>query len=434
MVLTVIATVLILAVALFYTTQGLFSAIIMSLLSVLSAAAAMNYYEPFSTLLQGSIGLSILYADAIALVVLFAAPLFLIRLGFDRLVKSNVVFGVWVERVGSAAFGAVVGMVLVGVLTLALQMLPFGPGVFTYRPYDRAMRRQQRLAPFFPDDFVLALANMLSDGSLSTDRRYATLHSDLLLRLQCDRTCAGEGAQRGADPDAINILKAYQIRPDQSPRGKTLAAWLASFPENPLLSDAEHERSRIVVLRVAVDVSAAQRMVIDENKQRWWVLPAMQFRLAYPDGRNFWPIGYLTSPSGDRDTRGMSQAQIDQWRLWTGKRHKDTPSSADLIVFRQTTIPRSGSATATKIKELAVDWVFRLPPAKEKKQADDQPDDQPPKADQEPSARPMHLVFRQVAAVKTPTIEILSDLPKDNPTPETGPLSHRLRTARRDMD
>ena len=145
MVIIILATVMVLGIAFYQVIQGLFSALIMTILTVLCAAVAMGYYEPLAS--------AVLYtrqaetADAVALIALFVLPLLGLRMLVDRLIPGNVVFGRWADRIGGGVLGIFSGLIITGVLMVALQMLPFGASVLGYTPFDDALQRDQSLAP-----------------------------------------------------------------------------------------------------------------------------------------------------------------------------------------------------------------------------------------------------------------------------------------------
>ncbi len=170
MLLIIVATVMVLGIAFFQVVQGLYSSLVMAILSVICAIAALNFYEPVAAMLyeyQPS------HADAITLIVLFVVPLLVLRILADKYLPANVVVGVWSSRIGGGVLGLITAMVLVGMLMLSIQMLPWGPSVLGYRPFDDSLQRDQQLVPFRPDEFVLGMAKFLSVGSLGTDQTWS---------------------------------------------------------------------------------------------------------------------------------------------------------------------------------------------------------------------------------------------------------------------
>ena len=127
MVLILLALALVIGIAFFQVIQGLFSALIMTILTILSAVVALGYYELLAEMIYEH---QPAHADAAALIALFVIPLLTLRVVSDMFIRGNVVLGVWADRIGGGSLGLITGSVMVGILMIALQMLPFGPSVF----------------------------------------------------------------------------------------------------------------------------------------------------------------------------------------------------------------------------------------------------------------------------------------------------------------
>ncbi|KKM60040.1 hypothetical protein LCGC14_1545890, partial [marine sediment metagenome] len=185
MVLIIVSILLVLGIAYFQSTQGLFNALIMAILSALCAAIAMGWYEPTAVALLYDKHMA--YAEALCLVALFVVPLVVLRVLFDALIRGNVVFHVWVDRIGGGAAGLIVGIICVGIFMLAAQMLPWGPSILGYKPFKEDLSRNQRLHPFYPDEFVVDFGEAMSRGALSGAADFRRSHDNLLRELFCAR-------------------------------------------------------------------------------------------------------------------------------------------------------------------------------------------------------------------------------------------------------
>ena len=126
MIVIILASALILGIAVYQALQGTFSAMIMAILTILCAVVALNFYEPVGQLLVGRLAA---YAEPVALLALFALPLLILREVFDRCIRGNVLLGLWPDRLGGAAFGLLAGIFLTGMLMIVVQLLPL-PGTF----------------------------------------------------------------------------------------------------------------------------------------------------------------------------------------------------------------------------------------------------------------------------------------------------------------
>ncbi len=370
MVLSVLATIAILAIAFYNTTQGLFSSMIMTLLTVLCAAFALGFYEPMAAKFYPD---HAPYALAMCLMVLFAGLLFALRLGLDIILRPDVIYHIWVDRVAGGLFGLITGIIIVGVATVALQLLPLRQAVFGYRPYDETLQRRQRLGPFYPDEFTLSMVSMLSRGTLGAGNDFAANHRDFALRTFCYRNRAGRETDNACPPDSVKVVGVWQLpedhpwlQPTDDPEQQTIADL-----HNPPQMRLRDDDSRIVIVRVAVSRALATR--------GWgWQLPATNFRLVHPDGRNFYPLAYLTYPSGDNAVRlGQSRTH---WRIWRpetglGGDNERGLKIAELYVYRP-----SGAESQNRDHALVIDWVYRLPPivAVDSTEVFDEPDESAP--------------------------------------------------------
>ncbi len=314
----ILATILVAAIAFYQVVQGLFGALIMAFLCIVSLTVSFNFYEPLAEAIHKYIPL---YAEPAALLGLFVISLIILRVLTDRYLGRNVVTGVWTNRIGGGLLGLVTGMIMVGVLTVAIQMLPFGPSVLGYRPFDDDLKSDHGIAPFCPDDFTLALAKVFSRGSLMTspENPFHRTHDNLKLELFCARNDAGKGGRSDAAPEAMTVSGAYA--PDDS-------GWVKDVPDNPLLQGEGIKK--VVVIRAAIDQSA-------RDGDGWWRLPASQFRLVDDDGNSYYPVAYLVKSGG-----GLECVQAPL---------KDSvPQLASLTV-----------ESDIKDARLSLDWVYRIP-------------------------------------------------------------------------
>jgi len=341
MALIVFSAILILAIAFFQIVQGLFGALVMAVLTILSALLAFAVYPPLAELLYGA---QPAYADAVALMASFIIPLLCLRVLADRFIPANVVLGVWPDRICGGLLGLLVGMVITGVLAVAAQLLPFGPVVMTYRPFDDTLRRTSALAPFYCDEFVLGSVKALSAGSLSAlssgssgaDRQFGRLHDDLLLEAYCARNTAEKFGRTEAPVDSLKRVEFYNA-PDTR-----LAAWRDDVPRNHLLGPAVIDK--MLIVRCQIDYSARDEADGQDVVQRWR-LPATHFRLVSKTGASYYPLAYLTYDS-------------DGWAAHPAAKSEPGPDGLEaaaqigkLIVIRP----------VERDQSLIVDWVYRVP-------------------------------------------------------------------------
>ena len=353
MIIVIAIAILVVAIAAFQVIQGLYTALINAILTVLTAMFALAYYEDLSAMLRES-GVALL-SDGLGLVLLFAVPLLVLRFLFDRLlVRDNVVFGSWADRIGGGVLGLVTGLFSVGILTLAMQMLPYDQTVLSYRPYDHEMKRAQTLAPFTPDEVVASAARALSEGSLSAGKPLERVHPNYPLELFAARNTAGRNGRVDTPPTALAVLGIYE-----PPANKR---WLENVPEDVLLSSMEQKTARTLVVRVTVDEQA-------RGEDNWYRMPATHFRLVTKGGRGLYPVGYLTGSAHDENDRKKvlnNETKIivssDAPRYYERTRQNEGenltgrggPGRANLIVLRPW--KKDGGP-----KKLTIDWVYQVP-------------------------------------------------------------------------
>ena len=119
--------VLLLAVAFRQASLGVFNALIMMVLTICCAAAAFGTYEWVATNWIAPYWQPDC-AAAIALIATFSVPLLILRVVTDQLIRRSSLLPSWLDRVGGGVCGFVTAMILVGVLAVGLQMIPFENG------------------------------------------------------------------------------------------------------------------------------------------------------------------------------------------------------------------------------------------------------------------------------------------------------------------
>ena len=343
MLLILLTTLLLAGIAFYQIIQGMFSAMIMTILTVLSAALAFNFYEPLAELLASRLGA---YSHPVALLGIFVIALYALREIYDRLIKGNVVMGMWPDRIGGAAFGLITGFLLVGVLITVVLMLPFGAKFLAYQPYDSNLAPADGGTPRWAGNFTLGVVKLLSAGSLRPMRgenRYGLAHDDLLLDSFCLRN-RPPGGRASAPVDGLTIKEAYRVQVSEGAKAAEMSADERrrvqsiedATPRNPLLTRLE-EQSGTVVLAIRAGVDETAR----DKEDDWWRLPATHFRLVTDTGRSFYPIGYLTWSGG-------------RWMLNTTESKEKHAKIAEIAVAR----PWSSKEGPP---QLIVDWIYRVP-------------------------------------------------------------------------
>ncbi|MCP4375628.1 MAG: hypothetical protein GY794_05575 [bacterium] len=389
MILIGVAWLLILAIALYQSIHGLFSAVIMTVLTTICAVFALGYYEILAGMLYAT---QPAYADSLSLIIFFVIPLLILRIAFDKLIVTNAAIKGWADRAGGGVLGLYVGVVMVGVLAIAMQMLPYGSSVLGYAPFDSSLQRNNRI---YCDEFALGLFK--SSSALASGMSFDNTHDNLLLELFCARNTAGKNGRVDTNPNALTIPAAFKPGED---KWKQVVDF-DTLPQDPCRVDGKSE-----VLIVKTSVSNSVRNT--GKRDGWYRLPATHYRLVTKSGASLYPLGYIT------------QTEDDQWKLVPAAIENDQGQAqvANLCVTRR----HSGEKTQE------IFWVYRLPIPKidetDYENSDEIDPDQAEqaKAKQAEMQAPDYMVFRRNAKklMPPPTADLLPEL---KPAPTTKPRS-----------
>jgi hypothetical protein len=305
-------------IAFFHYLQGLFSATISAILAIISAVLAVSYQETvIYALLKGKVADE---ANGMTMCLLFAVIYITLRSIFDKAVPGNLRFPNIIDKVGGAVMGVVAGIFATGVVVLAAESMPFGPGIAGYSRYelskDEAVtvptKGQQQdsfiydevpeydapLKPLDPakqtgllipvDDIVLATVQHLSDnGSLAGDRTLASIHPDYAQEMFGDRI----GIQVGGNRSVLNIDTLEQAKLAGI---YSLAGISSADPEFKEFRSSRQIPS--VVKPTPSQVLLVARIEIDHNAaddaDKLFRFSTGSIRLA-ANGKNYFPIGVV---------------------------------------------------------------------------------------------------------------------------------------------
>jgi len=340
MLLGFIALALVGVIAYWHYLQGFFSAGISAVLAIIAAVFAVGYHESLVSALLG--GKLADYAHAIALVCIFAAVYLALRLIFDSLVPGNVRFPVLVEKIGAGFMGVVAGVFAVGVVIIAAQTLPFGPGVAYYDRYPMTYGKQITIAKgpnqsetdayvdelnsgaaftkneaqklFFPvDEWVLATVSHVSgeSGSLWNDKPFDRYHPDYLQELFGQRVGIQTGSNHCAlegKTEVIGLYMATALSEVYDPeRGHTQnsASGIRARDQKAVATGAPMKPSKLGDDRKApsgsVFLIVRARFHLDDTDKGTNLFSFTPAGIRICDGRkNYFPIGTLEYP-GKKD-------------------------------------------------------------------------------------------------------------------------------------
>ena len=115
-------------------SEGLWGAAHVFLCVLLSGLLAMNYFEPLAGFLDGMLGGWKGFSDILALVGLFTAFVFALRLGSEQVSPTFIQLPSTIDQVGRWVFAALAGYVTMAVLLTALHTAPLPREFMGFKP------------------------------------------------------------------------------------------------------------------------------------------------------------------------------------------------------------------------------------------------------------------------------------------------------------
>lgn len=227
MIMNLIVVVLVLSIAYAWMVRGVFSAMLHALCALMAGAIAFAVWEPLSIMLvnaspeRGFFSFLESIAWGISLIIPFALAFLLLRMLSDKVVPNNIKNNTAVDYAGGAIFGAVTGVISMGILVIGIGNMRITTE--GYRPLwysdDRAngpgslVEAESLWLP--ADKVVSALYANLSKGTMSTEQPLAYWYPELHLTGFASRISPGDGAARNAvRPEDFRIRAAYTVGPE----------------------------------------------------------------------------------------------------------------------------------------------------------------------------------------------------------------------------
>jgi uncharacterized membrane protein required for colicin V production len=189
----------------FQSLQGLFSALLLFVLSVVSSVVAFSFYEDlYRGLLADWLPAE---GQAIALMAIFLLTLTLLRLAVDFGIKGAVLMPMKIDRMGGGVLGFLVALVMTGTTVTAIQMLPADQQVLGFQRHRMTNSRLTTAGVWFaPDRFAVGLADVILNGSMSGKKArtgtFEEVHPDLLAEVDAYRSA---GVPYAAKPGSIGL-------------------------------------------------------------------------------------------------------------------------------------------------------------------------------------------------------------------------------------
>ncbi|MGB0716486.1 MAG: hypothetical protein ACPGXK_11440 [Phycisphaerae bacterium] len=225
MVISLLGLILIVSITLYQGRNGTFSAFLMLIMTVCCSALAICTYEWVSANWVAPIWKAE-YAAALSLALIFAVPLAILRVATDQLIKRMCPIPTWIDRITSNAFALMTGLVQVGTLMVALQLIPWHNGsILGYARVEITTQKKDPDGPnpeppdpkgeeselwLSPDRFAVGLASFMSSGVMSGSQSFAENHPDLIQSIGWVNA-APAVAKPYAPPKSIEVVNSESV-------------------------------------------------------------------------------------------------------------------------------------------------------------------------------------------------------------------------------
>jgi len=227
------------------------------------------------------------WAQPLSFLLLFVLAFAVLQTIVAQLLRKPIDLGLLPERIGRVVCGIFLGFILSGLLLTTLAMAPL-PNDYPYQRFDADMPDAEKPTGVLlnADGFATAWFSMLSNGSLSGRRSFATLHPAFVDQAFLNRHEATDGVSIITSSQAIEL----------PPRRKK-AAWLA--PEGlkdsvgkPLPQKSDHS---LTIVQVGIKRKSLKNDIKFTLSQLRLICKE---RSAVKDpfvgkGKNIYPIGYM---------------------------------------------------------------------------------------------------------------------------------------------
>ncbi|MDD5063343.1 MAG: CvpA family protein [Phycisphaerae bacterium] len=265
-----------------YLKGTLVKSFAMVIVSICASIVAFGYFELSGNFLIGR-KILVSWAYPLSFILLFVLVFAILQTIASQLTLKPVDLGFLPERIGRVICGILLGLMVSGVLLATVAMAPLSPK-YPYQRFDVTNPDAETPKKVLPnaDGFATGWFNIISSGSFSGKRSFATMHPAFIDQLFLNRLEINNRVPVIAVPDAIEIPK--------------IAVWpapedLKDSEGNPIQPKSGHTLTIIRVGMVAyaiIPFTPSQLRVICKEKEA----SDDKDQLA-GKGENIYPVGYM---------------------------------------------------------------------------------------------------------------------------------------------
>lgn len=268
-----------------YLKGTLIKAFATLVITICASVVAFGYFELLAKVLAGYSQSLAPWAQMVCFALLFILSFAILQTVVVQLTCHQVDLGSLPERIGRVVCGILLGLIMSGLLLTALAMAPLS-NKYPYQRFDQRNPDSERPNKVLlnTDGFATGWFSMVSSGSFSGKRSFATLHPNFLDQLFLNRHNIADGVSIITGSQAIEV-----------PRKN--AVWYA--PENIKDTDGNPLSPKIghslVIARVGIKKSALKDVGSFTLSQLRLVCKSKDHAKnpLSGKGKNIYPVGYL---------------------------------------------------------------------------------------------------------------------------------------------
>jgi hypothetical protein len=259
-----------------YLKGTLVKSFVVVITSICASIAAFGYFELLANVFI-SREIFVLWAYPLSFALLFILAFAVLQTIAAQLIRRPIDLGFLPERIGRVVCGIFLGFIVSGLLLTAAAMAPISPK-YPYQRFDTTNPNPENPGKVLlnADGFATGWFSIVSSGSFSGKRSFATLHPAFLDQLFLNRHEIDNGVSIITDSEAIEIPK--------------IAVWPA--PES--LKDSSGRN--LTIVRVGITTEAIKDGGIFTPSQLRLVCKQKSDTKEDPlagKGKNIYPVGYL---------------------------------------------------------------------------------------------------------------------------------------------
>jgi len=280
----IVVLIILACVAYQYLKATLVKSFAMVITTICASVVAFGYFELLANILIGR-GTLVLWAQPLSFILLFVLTFAILQAIAAQLTRQPVDLGLLGERIGRIVCGIFLGLIISGLVLTAGAMAPLS-NKLPYQRFDpgRPDAEKPNKALFNADGFATGWFSIISSGSFSGKRSFATLHPNFLDQLFLNRHKIADGISLITSSEAIKVPQKKAVWP--APEALKDSSGRAVSPKSG---------HTLTIVRVGINRRAikdggtftfSQLRVICKQKE------ADKNPLA-GKGKNIYPIGYL---------------------------------------------------------------------------------------------------------------------------------------------